>query len=121
MCRESGAHAKSSTLASAFVSCCASPPSAGITHSCCLFAGDLGSTPARLDRNASHLPSGDHCAATADDPSVVSRCRSPVATLATHWSDSNLFASQSVRDCMYTTCVPSGEITGELTLCISSD
>src|SRR5207253_5641086 len=70
---ESGAHAKSLTSFSTFVTCCASPPSEEITYSCFLPSGVPAICAGRSERKAIHFPSGDHSGFVLDFFAVVSR------------------------------------------------
>src|SRR5437762_2892299 len=118
---ESGAHSKSFTSFSTFVSCCASPPSVEIAYSCFLPSAVPGICPGRSERNTIHFPSGDHAGFVLDFLAVVSACVSPVAISAIHKFLSNAFSSQLVFCTSYTTLFPSGEILGLDALCHSSD
>jgi hypothetical protein len=73
---ESGDHASCETSSPPSVSLRASPPSDGITYSCC---GALPpSCPSRLEVNASHFPSGDQRgAASLRSPQVSRRGGAP--------------------------------------------
>ena len=93
---ESGAHAKSLTSFSTFVTCCASPPSEEITYSCFLPSGVPAICAGRSERKAIHFPSGDHSGFVLDFFAVVSACVSPLATSPIHKFRSNAFSSQLV-------------------------
>jgi hypothetical protein len=64
----SGDHAKSEMLSPNFVRRLASPPFAGISHTCV-----SASSPPRSDRNAIDLPSGDHCGRDSSNFGVLVR------------------------------------------------
>ena len=59
---ESGVHWKAFTPFSNTATCCASPPSAGMTYSWRLSAGLFGRAPGRSERKAIIRPSGDQAA-----------------------------------------------------------
>src|SRR6185503_10029643 len=83
---ESGAHSKAFTPVSNTAACCASPPSAGMTQSCFLPTGVLGSAPERSDRKAIQRPSGDH-AASLEEPAARLRRRAPAADASASQSE----------------------------------
>src|SRR5205809_6660651 len=96
---ESGAHSKLLTPFSNTAACCASPPSAGMTQSWRLSAGDLGSAPGRSDRKAIQRPSGDQAASAEDFTARLSLRAAPVAASATHSDVSKALVSQLTEDC----------------------
>src|SRR5437899_3009214 len=67
--RPSGLHPRASSPAELHVMRCGSPPSAGITYT--------APTPALLEVNATHLPSGEKCGSLSIAGVLVNRRASP--------------------------------------------
>src|SRR3954447_22591729 len=67
---ESGDQEKAPAPALASVSFSASPPDAEIRYSCALGPSAPAATSPRVDRNATHCPSGDHRGLLSSGPPV---------------------------------------------------
>ncbi len=86
-----------------------SPPATGITYSC-------DALSARLDVNASRVPSGDQRGSPSDlSPLVNRRGGSEPSAAASQIADRYSLASLSMRPTTYATVEPSGESRGSAT------
>lgn len=101
----SGLHTGVPAPSGSRVSCCASPPRAGSSHS---WAG-----PSCARRKAIQRPSGDQAGEVSDGP-VVSGAASRVATSTAQSRSTTRSRSASAVRSTYATRVPSGESAGEV-------
>src|SRR5205823_13414730 len=104
------------------VSCCASPPSLGMSHICplplpcffCSLASLLVSSPSRSVTNASHRPSGDQHGLCALAVPPVKRVAAPPSVGATQIEERYSCLPSSMVVTTKATRRPSGEMRGLL-------